>query len=48
MKLKERNVWVRVDDDLKEKSEKFRESVAQGMYRDVTEVSRDMKAKYGL
>ena len=31
-----------------EKLEKSRESAAQGMYRDATEVSGDMRAKYGL
>ena len=34
--------------EMLEKLEKSRESVAQGMYRDATAVSRDMRAKYGL
>lgn len=31
-----------------EKLEKSREHAAQGMFRDADEVSRDMRAKYGL
>ena len=31
-----------------DKLEKSREHAAQGMYKDATEVSRDMRAKYGL
>ena len=34
--------------EILEKLEKSRESAAQGIYRDATEVSRDMRAKYGL
>ena len=34
--------------EILEKLEKSRESAAQGMYRDATDVSRDMRAKYGL
>lgn len=34
--------------ELLEKLEKSREHATQGMYRDATEVSRDMRAKYGL
>ena len=34
--------------EILDKLEKSREHVAQGMYRDATDVSRDMKAKYGL
>ena len=34
--------------EILEKLEKSRESAAQGMYRDPTEVSQDMRAKYGL
>lgn len=34
--------------EMLEKLEKSRESAAQGMYRDATAVSRDMRAKYGL
>ena len=34
--------------EILEKLEKSRESASQGMYRDATEVSRDMRAKYGL
>ena len=34
--------------EILEKLEKSRESAAQGMYRDATEVSRDMREKYGL
>ena len=30
------------------KLEKSREHAAQGMYKDATEVSRNMKVKYGL
>ena len=34
--------------EMLEKLEKSRESAAQGMYRDATDVSRDMREKYGL
>lgn len=34
--------------EILEKLEKSRESAEQGMYRDATDVSRDMRAKYGL
>ncbi len=34
--------------EILDKLEKSREHAAQGMYRDVADVSRDMKAKYGL
>lgn len=34
--------------ELLEKLEKSREHAAQGMVRDADEVSRDMRAKYGL
>ncbi len=34
--------------EILERLEKSRESAAQGMYRDATEVSRDMRTKYGL
>lgn len=34
--------------EILEKLEKSREHAAQGMYREATEVSRDMRAKYGL
>lgn len=34
--------------EILEKLEKSRESAAKGMYRDATEVSCDMRAKYGL
>ena len=34
--------------EILEKLEKSRESAAQAMYREATEVSRDMRAKYGL
>ena len=34
--------------ELLEKLEKSREHAEQGMYRDADEVSRDMRAKYGL
>ncbi len=34
--------------EMLEKLEKSRESATQGMYRDATAVSRDMRAKYGL
>ena len=34
--------------EILEKLEKARESAAQGMYRDANDVSRDMRAKYGL
>ncbi len=36
------------EDKMLEKLEKSRESATQGMYRDAAEVSRDMRAKYGL
>lgn len=34
--------------EILEKLEKSRESATQGMYRDATDVSHDMRAKYGL
>ena len=34
--------------EMLDKLEKSREQAAQGMYRDATDVSRDMRAKYGL
>lgn len=34
--------------EILEKLEKSLESAAQGLYRDAAEVSRDMRAKYGL
>ena len=34
--------------EILDKLEKSREHAAQGMYRDAADVSRDMKAKYGL
>ena len=34
--------------DMLEKIEKSREHAAQGMYKDAYDVSRDMRAKYGL
>lgn len=34
--------------EILEKLEKSREHAAQEMYRDATDVSRDMRAKYGL
>lgn len=34
--------------EMLEKLEKSRESATQGMYRDASEVSSDMRAKYGL
>ena len=34
--------------EILDKLEKAREQAAQGMYRDATDVSRDMRAKYGL
>lgn len=34
--------------EILDKLEKSREHTAQGMYKDATEVSRDMRAKYGL
>ena len=34
--------------EILDKLEKSREHAAQGMYRDATDVSRDMRAKYGL
>ena len=34
--------------EILDKLEKSREHAAQGMYKDATEVSRDMRTKYGL
>ena len=34
--------------EILDKLEKSRKHAAQGMYRDATDVSRDMRAKYGL
>ena len=34
--------------ELLDKLEKSRQNAAQGKYRDASEVSRDMRAKYGL
>ncbi len=34
--------------EILDKLEKSREQAEQGMYRDATDVSRDMRAKYGL
>ena len=34
--------------EILDKLAKSRESAKQGMYRDATELSRDMRAKYGL
>ena len=34
--------------EILDKLEKSREQATQGMYRDATDVSRDMRAKYGL
>ena len=34
--------------EILDKLEKSREHAAQGMYKDATEVTRDMRAKYGL
>lgn len=34
--------------EILEKLEKSRESAEKGMYRDATELSQDMRAKYGL
>ena len=34
--------------EILDKLKKSREHAAQGMYKDATEVSRDMRAKYGL
>ena len=34
--------------DILDKLEKSREHAAQGLYKDATEVSRDMRTKYGL
>ncbi len=34
--------------EILDKLEKSRNHAAQGMYKDATEVSRDMRAKYGL
>lgn len=36
------------ENDMLAKLEKSRESAAQGMYRDATDVSCDMRKKYGL
>ena len=36
------------ENELLDKLEKSREHAVQGMYKDATEVSRDMRAKYGL
>ena len=36
------------ENEILDKLEKSREHAAQGMYKDATEVSRDMRAKYGL
>ena len=34
--------------EILDKLDKSREHASQGMYKDATEVSRDMRAKYGL
>ena len=34
--------------EILDKLEKSRDHAAKGMYREATEVSRDMRAKYGL
>ena len=34
--------------EILEKLEKSREHAAEGMYREATEISRDMRTKYGL
>lgn len=39
---------VLTENQIMDKLEKSREHAAQGMYKDATEVSRDMRAKYGL
>lgn len=39
---------VLTEHEILDKLEKSREHAAQGMYKDATEVSRDMRAKYGL
>lgn len=36
------------EDEILDKLEKSRENAAQGMYKEATEVSRDMRTKYGL
>ncbi len=36
------------EQEILDKLEKSREHAAQGMYKDAAEVSRDMRAKYGL
>ena len=36
------------EDEILKKLEKSRESAVQGSYRDAADVSRDMRAKYGL
>ena len=36
------------ENEILDKLEKSREHAVQGMYKDATEVSRDMRAKYGL
>ena len=36
------------EQEILDKLEKSREHAAQGMYKDATEVSRDMRTKYGL
>ena len=36
------------EQEMLDRLEKSREHGAQGMYRDATEVSRDMRTKYGL
>ena len=36
------------EQEILDKLEKSREHAAHGMYKDATEVSRDMRAKYGL
>ena len=36
------------EQEILDKLEKSREHAAQGMYKDATEVSRDVRAKYGL
>ena len=39
---------VLTEHEILEKLEKSREHAAQGIYKDAIEVSRDMRAKYGL
>ena len=39
---------VLTEHEILDKLEKSREHATQGMYKDATEVSRDMRAKYGL